>query len=220
MTWFFVLITILLIGWALWRFAKMPRVMLEMTGAALLLGVAGYAWQGSPVQPGNPVKAADAQPLPEQASVGLRKATSSKFGAEGEILSYADAYIKSGHSQAAVNAVRAGLLKSPNNPDLWVGLGNALVVHGDGQMSPAAQFAFEKAASLAPNHPGPPFFLGLGLAQAGKLDEAGQVWRGLLSRAPNGAPWKADLETRLAEIGQMPVAKSAVKPGNETVKNP
>lgn len=220
MTWFFVLITILLIGWGLWRFAKMPRAMLEMTGAALLLGVAGYAWQGSPVQPGNPVKAADSQPLPELASAGLRKATSSKFGAEGEILGYADAYIKSGHSQAAVNAVRAGLLKSPNNPDLWVGLGNALVVHGDGQISPAAQFAFEKAAALSPNHPGPPFFLGLGLAQAGKLDEAGQVWRGLLSRAPDGAPWKADLETRLAEIGQMTVAKAAGPTGNDTVKNP
>jgi cytochrome c-type biogenesis protein CcmH len=106
--------------------------------------------------------------------------------------------------------VRAGLLKSPNNPDLWVGLGNALLVHGGGQISPAAQFAFEKAATLSPNHPGPPFFLGLGLAQAGKMDEAGQIWRGLLARAPEGAPWKADIETRLAEIGQMPIAKGDV----------
>jgi cytochrome c-type biogenesis protein CcmH len=210
MTWLLVLTTVFLIGLGLWRFAKMPRVILEMTGAALLLGVAGYTWQGNPVQPGNPVKASNATPLPEEISAGLRKATTSKFGAEGEILSYADAYIKSGHTQAAVSAVRAGLLKSPNNPDLWVGLGNALVVHGGGQISPAAQFAFEKAAVLSPNHPGPPFFFGLGLVQAGKIDEAGQVWRGLLARTPENAPWKADIETRLAEIGQMPVAKDSV----------
>jgi cytochrome c-type biogenesis protein CcmH len=208
MTWLFVLVAVLLIGLGLWRFAKMPRAALEMTSAALLLGVAGYAWQGNPVQPGNPVKSAASTPPPEEISAGLRKATVSKFGAEGEILAYADAYIKSGHSQAAVSAVRAGLLKSPNNADLWVGLGNALVVHSDGQMSPASQFAFEKAATLSPNHPGPPFFLGLGLAQAGKLDDAGQVWRGLLARAPDGVPWKADLEARLAEIGQTQIAKT------------
>jgi cytochrome c-type biogenesis protein CcmH len=210
MIWVFGLIAILilLIGLGLWRFAKMPRAMLEITAAAMLLGIAGYAWQGNPAQPGNPVKAANASPPPEEISAGLRKATTTKFGAEGEILAYADAYIKSGHSQAAVSAVRAGLLKSPNNADLWVGLGNALVVHSDGQMSPASQFAFEKAATLSPNHPGPPFFLGLGLAQAGKLDDAGQVWRGLLARAPDGVPWKADLEARLAEIGQTQIAKT------------
>ena len=74
------------------------------------------------------------------------------------------------------------------------------------------QFAFEKAAAISPNHPGPPFFLGLGLAQAGKLDEAGDVWRGLLARAPKDAPWKADLESRLAQIGQAPSAKAAPAP--------
>jgi cytochrome c-type biogenesis protein CcmH len=210
MIWVFGLIVVLIIvvGLALWRFVKMPRTMIEITVAAMLIGVGGYALQGSPAQPGNPVEAAGSTPPPEEISAGLRKATVSKFGAEGEILAYADAYIKSGHSQAAVSAVRAGLLKSPNNADLWVGLGNALVVHSEGQMSPAAQFAFEKAATLSPNHPGPPFFLGLGLAQAGKLDDAGEVWRGLLARAPDGAPWKADLESRLAEIGQTQVAKT------------
>jgi cytochrome c-type biogenesis protein CcmH len=210
MIWVFglIVIVLILVGVGLWRFAKMPRVALEMTAATFLLGITGYALQGSPVQPGNPVKAASSTPPPKEISAALRKATASKFGAEGEILAYADAYIKSGHSQAAVSAVRAGLLKSPNNADLWVGLGNALVVHSDGQMSPASQFAFEKAAALSPNHPGPPFFLGLGLAQAGKVDDAGQVWRGLLSRAPDGAPWKADLEARLAEIGQTQIAKT------------
>ncbi len=31
------------------------RVALEIAGAAILAGVAGYAWQGSPGMPGHPV---------------------------------------------------------------------------------------------------------------------------------------------------------------------
>ena len=68
--------------------------------------------------------------------------------------------------------IRAGLRSDPDNADLWVGLGNALVVHADGMMSPAAELAFQRAAQIAPDHPGPQFFYGLALAQGGKYDEA------------------------------------------------
>jgi cytochrome c-type biogenesis protein CcmH len=198
---------------ALWRFASLPKSALEVTGAAFLLGVAGYAWQGSPTDAGSPVAAPDANPLPpELAEKSIRKAMSSKFGAEGQWLDLADSLIKSGHTQSAVSILSGGVARSPNNPDLWVGLGNALVVHGSGQMNPASQFAFERAAKLSPNHPGPPFFLGLALVQSGKVDEAGDVWRGLLSRAPDDAPWKADLISRLTEIGQMPTKVTPPKP--------
>ena len=33
----------------------MSRTALDLLGAALMLAVAGYAWQGSPNQPGTPV---------------------------------------------------------------------------------------------------------------------------------------------------------------------
>ena len=158
---------------------------------------------------GHPVASADSAPEPVSEEAMIKSRTG--MSAEGQWLDLADVAIKSGHTRSAVAIINGGLEKSPNNPDLWVGLGNALVVHNGGQSSPAAQFAFEKAAQLSPNHPGPPFFLGLALAQSGKLDEAGDVWRGLLSRAPDGAPWKADLEARLAQIGQTGVV-TAVKP--------
>ena len=193
----------------LWRLGKMPRAVLELSGAALFLGLAGYAWQGSPDMIGHPVASADSAPEPVSEEAMIKSRTG--MSAEGQWLDLADVAIKSGHSRSAVAIINGGLEKSPNNPDLWVGLGNALVVHNGGQSSPAAQFAFEKAAQLSPNHPGPPFFLGLALAQSGKLDEAGDVWRGLLSRAPDGAPWKADLEARLAQIGQTGVV-AAVRP--------
>ncbi|MFM5914832.1 hypothetical protein D5I55_00215 [Chakrabartia godavariana] len=40
---------------ALWRSGRMSRTALDLLGAALMLAVAGYAWQGSPNQPGTPV---------------------------------------------------------------------------------------------------------------------------------------------------------------------
>lgn len=198
-------------GLALWRSRKLDRNALELTGAALLLALAGYAWQGSPTVPGNPVKAVDAADTGE-VPADLRKTFASSMNAEGQWLSLADALIQAGRPRAAVSLLAEATRKAPDNPDVWVGLGNALVVQGGGQLSPAAQFAFERAATISPNHPGPPFFLGLGLAQAGKLDEAGEVWRALLARAPADAPWKADLEARLAQIDQLPAKTSKATP--------
>ncbi len=210
MGWVFLFIIAATVGGVLWRFGRLERGVLELVGAALFIALAGYAWQSNASLAGSPVASAEAAPLPELAQKSIRKAMSSSFAAEGQWIDLADSLIKIGHSRAAVSLLSGGLKNSPKNPDLWVALGNALVVHGGGQMNPAAQFAFEKAAQLAPNHPGPPFFVGLALAQGGKMDEAGEVWRGLLARAPAGAPWKADLEARLAEIGQATVPKKVM----------
>ena len=178
-----------------------------------MLALAGYAWQGNPGQAGSPVAAADEQPVPpELADESLRKTFLSSQNSEGQWLALADALMRIGRSRQAASILGEGSRRAPQNADIWVGLGNALVVHNQGQMSPASQYAFEKAAQLSPNHPGPPFFLGLALAQSGKPDEAGDVWRGLLSRAPDDAPWKEDLIQRLTQIGQMPNAPIADAP--------
>ena len=39
---------------ALYFSGRCSRLALEVSAAALLLGLAGYAWQGSPSMPGNP----------------------------------------------------------------------------------------------------------------------------------------------------------------------
>ena len=75
-------------------------------------------------------------------------------------------------------------------------------MHGGGLMNPAAQLAFNRAAALAPTHPGPKFFYGLALAQSGRLDEAEKVWRDLLATAPPNAMWRGAIEQRLQMIQQ------------------
>ena len=185
----------------LWRFGKMTRSALELTVAALLLAIAGYAWQGSPGEPGSSVAARDTISKLDPATVQSRKDMMGQFGTEAQWLDFADTMARMGETQGAVLAMRSGIRDNPKSANLWVGLGNALVAHGGGLISPAAKFAFEHAARLSPKHPAPPLFLGIALVQQGRTDEAAKLWIALLDRSPKDAPWRADVERRLAAIG-------------------
>jgi cytochrome c-type biogenesis protein CcmH len=70
-------------------------------------------------------------------------------------------------------------------------------------ISPAATFAFQKAADINPEHPGPPFFFGQALAQSGRLPEARQVWSELLARTPAESPLHDELQSRVSRIDAM-----------------
>jgi cytochrome c-type biogenesis protein CcmH len=188
----------------LWRFGELRGRTLELVGAALFVGVAGYAVQGSPAQPGSPVEGESAPARVDVKEMVAQRAMRTGVGDEAAWLDMSGALVRAGSTESAAQVLQGAIKKNPKSADLWVGLGNALVAHGGGSISPSAQFAFQRAATLSPEHPGPPFFLGLALAQQGKTADAGQVWRGLLARTPDGAPWKADLEDRLAAIGEMP----------------
>jgi cytochrome c-type biogenesis protein CcmH len=150
-----ILAGLVLIAFAIvWRFAKLPRYGVELAAAAVLLGVAGYAWQGNPSEPGTSIEARDAPNKLDPSTVASRQNMMGKFGTEAQWLDYADTMIRMGQTQMAVLAMRSGIRDNPKNPDLWVGLGNALVAHGNGLVSPAARFAYNHAAQLSPNHPG------------------------------------------------------------------
>jgi cytochrome c-type biogenesis protein CcmH/NrfG len=85
-------------------------------------------------------------------------------------------------------------------------------------MSPAAQLAFGRAERLAPDHPGPPFFYGLALAQGGNYDEAERIWRRLVAQAPPDANYRRLIEERLQALeraratGQIPGRGQAAPP--------
>lgn len=187
----------------LWRFGRLPKGGIELVAAALFLAVAGYAWQGSPGLPGKPTPAPEDAKVPDSAFALERDKLLNRFGADADILGAADAFHRQGLNLYAIGLIKGALEKRPNSPDLWVGLGNAMVIHGGGLMSPAAQLAFQRAEAIAPDHPGPPFFMGLAYAQAGQFDRAESVWRALLDRSPANAPFRPELEQRLIEIEQM-----------------
>ena len=187
---------------ALWRLARLDTSTLQLVGAALLLALAGYAWQGRPALDGRPKPPPARQQLPDSAFEETRRDMLGTFDSASQWLTIADSYQRSGDTRSAADIIRSGLRRTPRDADLWVGLGNALVLHADGMMTPAAQLAFRRAEEIAPGHPGPRFFYGLALAQGGRFDEAERIWRTLLAEAPADASWRPMVEERLAMIEQ------------------
>ena len=203
MGWIILFLLVLICLAALIWLGKLSRATYELTAAALLLGVAGYAWQGNPGMAGVSVVPKETANSFDDDTIDARNEMGERFGSAQEWLIFSDSLNRSGKHGAAANYLRNGVKEHPDDPDLWVGLGNALVVHANGVITPAAQFAFQKAADLSPEHPGPPFFLGLAYAQSGKIDQARAIWTELLARSSADAPWRADLESRLATMEQI-----------------
>ncbi|WP_295638735.1 tetratricopeptide repeat protein [Novosphingobium sp.] len=229
MMWVVIVLIAVAVFAALVLVLKLPRGGWELAGAALLLGISGYALQGHPGQAGAPKAPAENARAADAATISERQAMGNKFGTSQSWLILADALTRQGQYAAASDVLRSAVRKDPKNADLWVAMGNALVGHSDGLISPAAQLAFQRAADISPEHPGPPFFMGLALAQSGKLPEARALWMKLLARTPADAPYRDDLSARLARINQMlgttgdaalPAAANAPPPAEASGKPP
>lgn len=187
---------------AIWRFAGLDRSGVQFLASALLLAGAGYAWQGSPGLAGSPRAAVARQPAPETAFASLRKDMFGRFDSADRWLGMSENYLARGDTREAAGLIRSAIRAHPDNAILWTGYGDALVVHGDGVLSPAADLAFRRAVSLAPRHPGPRIFHGIALAQNGRLDEAELRWRQALALSPADAPWRQGLESQIESVRQ------------------
>jgi cytochrome c-type biogenesis protein CcmH len=171
--------------------------MLLLCGAALLFGGAGYAVQGRPGLAGSPSSAgAVSTPVPLTA---MRHAFYGNFTPTEHWLLMSEALARRGNSSDAVGALRAGVRQNPNDPQLWVGLGNALVDHARG-LTPGSEFAYRRAAELSPGYPAPPFFYGLALLRSGERARALAVWREVLAAAPADAGWRPLVEDAVGAV--------------------
>lgn len=190
---------------------RAPRRAWEAVGAALMLGAAGFAWQAHPDEPGSP-KAAPADSRPSgEALVAVRKELSAQAEQNPSSWSIiADGMARRGNFADAAGVLIGAVRKDPGNADAWLAIANNLVAHADGVLTPAARYAYARAAAADPAHPGPDFFLGLALATNGDLEQARSTWAGLLARAPKDAPWRSDLEARLGRLDAFIAAQNAL----------
>lgn len=171
--------------------------LLTASAAALLLGASGYALQGSPNLPGAPAQTADAHqvlPLTE-----ARHAFYGYFTPAESWLRMSEALERDGASEDAVGILQNAVRRYPGDPQLWIGLGNALVDHARG-LTPAAEFAYKRAEQAAPGHPGAQFFYGLALARSGDRQGALAIWQQILKTAPKDASWRPLIEQGVAAL--------------------
>ncbi|HET9399105.1 MAG TPA: tetratricopeptide repeat protein [Sphingomicrobium sp.] len=174
---------------------KLRGPMLTLAATAIAFGCAGYALQGSPAVEGQPRLAAD-RPPPLPLS-GARHAMTGQFDYSDTWLNMADALASRGNTEDAARLLQAQVGRHPRDYKLWVGLGNALTDHAR-TITPAARFAYLRAAELAPGYPAPKFFLGLAEARSGNPQEAVRLWREILATAPPNASWRPMVEDGLA----------------------
>lgn len=180
---------------------KAPRKGWEAIGAALLLGIAGYGLQGQPGLAGAPKQPVEKVGGDPAALVEARQSLAGQQPVSGDNwIVVSDALVRNGRFADAAEVLLGAVEKNPRNGEAWLAMANALVGHAEGQLTPASLYALQNASRAAPDNPGPTFFLGLALAQTGRLAEARQLWADLLARTPADAPWRADLEMRLGQL--------------------
>jgi cytochrome c-type biogenesis protein CcmH len=176
---------------------RLRGAILTLAAAALMLGAAGYALQGRPWLSGSPHLAASRPPpVPLTAA---RKALMGQFTAADTWITISESFASRGQTQDAVGVMNSAIRARPTDYALWVGLGNALADHAQ-TLTPAAQFAFGRAAELAPGHPAPLFFLGLAEARAGQPQRALARWREILASAPADASWRPLVENAVLAV--------------------
>lgn len=190
-------VSLLLIG-------RIPRSTREISAAALLLGLAGYAWQGNPGLAGAPriAKEAAGEKFDENLAE-RRRGLAERFGPAAQWMMLSDGLARQGKTKEAANVLLSGLRATPDDANLWLGLGNALIAHADGVVSPGAEFAYRRALALDPEGPAPRYFYGLALVRNGQLQGARDLWKPLADSAPPGSQVKAELDASIARIDAM-----------------
>jgi cytochrome c-type biogenesis protein CcmH len=159
-----VLLAIIALSLTLLSWQGVRGGLLTASAAALLVGASGYALQGRPGLPGAPRVAdekRDAFPLTD-----ARHAFFGHFAPTEGWLRISEALARDGKGEDSVGILQNAVKRYPGDPQLWIGLGNALVDHAHG-LTPAAEFAYRRAAELAPGHPAPRFFYDLAVLRSG-----------------------------------------------------
>jgi cytochrome c-type biogenesis protein CcmH len=178
---------------------KVRGELLTAAAAALMVGASGYALQGRPGLPGSP-----AQSESGRQAVSLAQARHAFFGeftVAESWLRISEALAKDGKGEDSVNVLQNAVRRYPQDAQLWIGLGNALVDHAHG-LTPPAELAYQRAAQLSPGNPGALFFFGLALARSGDPRQAVAIWRKILETAPTNASWRPLVELGVATVSE------------------
>lgn len=179
---------------------RLPRAGYPLFGAALLFGLAGYALQGSPGAPTSPGKPAADPPQIGELIVQARREFFDSPMLPSRFLITSDAYARRGDHQRAAAFAESAVEENSADIEAWTALGNALIEHANGRLTPAAIYAYGQAERRNPASPAPGYFLGLALLRNGQPERTRAIWADLLAGAPAKASWRPVLAERLARL--------------------
>lgn len=211
--WVLMILCALAVAACLYPFVRRDRGALQFLAAALLLALAGYAWQGLPDQPGSPKAHAPARAeMPDDDFAILRPELLGRFDRASYWMTLADADRRRGNPHGAAEILQSAVQRNPRSFSLWLAYGYSLVAASDNMMSRASQLAFDRANQLAPRHPGPRFFYGLALARGGNYEAANGVWQQLLQTVPADSQYRTVITERLAAIREAATTGAPLRP--------
>lgn len=200
-----------LAAFALLRLGDVRRSLFTLVAATLLFGGAGYALQQNAALPGSPASPDVRRIEVDPGLVAFRSAIMPTSPTDTATLAAADDRLRDGDPSTASQILLDAVARQPDNAALWTGVGSVLVAHGGGKMSPAARHAFARAIQLAPNKPGPHFFLGLAQVEGDDLAAAKASWLRALERTPRDAPYRIIIAERLVMLDQILAMGTNVK---------
>ena len=110
-----------------------------------------------------------------------------------------EALARDGKSEDAVGILQNAVKRYPGDPQLWIGLGNALVDHARG-ITPQPSLPTSAPRRSCPGIPAAPFFYGLALARSGDRHGALKLWQRFLRRRRPEASWRPLVEQGVAAL--------------------
>ena len=196
--------------------SRRAKVLLATAAFVPLLTLAFYLSNGSPGLPSFPVAERGQLPLGQAqigdliAKVEARLREHPEDGEGWDVI--APVYYKLGRFGDAANAyARAARLRGETVRRL-AGFAESAVFAADGIVTEQARAAYEKLSRLEPGRVEPRFWLALAKEQDGKLADALADYKGLLADAPAGVPWRAAVESRVAEVSRRLAGAEKVDP--------
>ncbi|WP_378952834.1 c-type cytochrome biogenesis protein CcmI [Mesorhizobium sp. ANAO-SY3R2] len=201
-----------------------PSLVSRAIGVMAVLAIPVLSWSiytaiGSPAVPSQPLAARLAQ-NPANSSVDELVARAEAHlvanpsdGRGWDVL--APIYMRMGRAADSVTAYRNATRLLGASAARTSGLGEAIAVAAGGIVTADARSAFDDALKVEPANPKARYFLGLALAQEGKLADAAVAWRQLAEGLPADSPWRsvAEQAAAQAEAPAAPAAAAAGTPG-------
>lgn len=216
-----------------------PNNLLSLAMVVIILfSAAFYAVIGTPGMPDFPIKEFREQEMSEdrvealaQTDDLISKVKARLASSPEEIQGWgylANLEMNKGNFQQAAEALYQAHMIAPDVFDYQLMYAESLIMASNERVTPAAMIILNKAKKIAPEHPGPRYYLALADFQAGDVEIAHSEWKSIQTKLENNDPmmpllnvWinRAEVSLGIAEPLPQTRAPSITAEQAETIQN-